>query len=404
MSGRMTREQNRKLANPTLITKRGAFLQLVDDLTRQPLVALDTESDSLYSYYPRVCLIQITVFADPEHPEPNEVIDYLVDPLRLNNIDELGQVLAAPEIEIVLHAAENDILTMQRDFQFQFNNLYDTQLATRILGKKGIGLAAILERQFGITSDKRMQRTNWGKRPLTPQQIAYAQMDTHYLPELRSRQIVELEALNRLEEARAAFRMLARLDYAERPENERDFWQMKIARKVPKEDTGILEALWEWREAEAQRRNRPPFRIVNDHVLGQLAEERPADKQALKNIHGLSDHQVKRYGNQLLDTMREGETRPLPKKPQSSQNGRTKLKGITQVRYDALRDWRRERAKARGVDADIIFSNSVLLEIAQRAPQTIKGLGRIPEVGSWKAETYAPDILPLMNGKIERKR
>lgn len=408
MSGRKTSRRNssanRTLTNPTLVAIRDAFLRLIDDLCRQPLIALDTESDSLYSYYPKVCLIQITTYADPNNPDPDQVIDYLVDPLRLETIDELGKVLAAPEIEIVMHAAENDILTLQRDFQFRFNNIYDTQLAARILGKQGIGLAAILERQFGLSSDKRMQRTNWGKRPLTPQQIAYAQMDTHYLPALRTRQIAELEEAGRLGEARAAFHLLAKLDFAGRPENERSFWQMKIARKFPREDTAVLESLWQWREQEAQRRNRPPFRIVNDSVLGQIAQQRPADSQALQDIHGLSDYQIRRYGDELLAALHEGEARPLPKRREPNHNGKAKLKGIAQVRYEALREWRRDVAKARGVDADIIFSNSVLMEIAQRAPQSAKALGRIPDVGSWKAQTYAPDILPLMNGKIDRNR
>ncbi len=399
MSGQKTNE-----INPTLIYTHRGLISLVKELSQHSLIAVDTESDSLYSYYPKVCLIQLTVFADPKNPNPGEVVDYLVDPLRLDSIEALGSLLASPQIQIVMHAAENDILTMQRDFQFQFTNIFDTQLAARILGWKGIGLAAILEREFGVHSNKRMQRTNWGTRPLTPQQIAYAQMDTHYLPKLRAIQMAELMEKGRIEEAAEAFQLLAELDYADRPVNERSVWQMKIVRKVQRRDLGVLETLWQWREAEAQRRNCPPFRVANDAVLGRLASTRPTDREGLLAVNGLSVNQVKRYGDPLLAAIDEGSQRPIPTMPESNHRRQPQLQGIAQARYEALRRWRSHTAKNRGVNDDIVFSNSVLMTIAQNTPQSIEELEGIPGIGPWKAKTYAPDILPLMNGRIDSGR
>ena len=396
--------QNNQPLNPTLIYTYAGLMGLIEELSRHSLIALDTESDSLYSYYPKVCLIQLTVFADPQNPDPDRVVDYLVDPLRLDSISEMGALFSSPDIQVVLHAAENDILTLQRDFQFQFTNLFDTQLAARILGWKGIGLAAILEREFGVHSNKRMQRTNWGTRPLTPQQIAYAQMDTHYLPKLRAVQMRELLEKGRIEEAADAFRLLTELDYAERPVNERTVWQMKNIRKVPREDRGVLEAVWQWRENEAQRRNCPPFRVANDQVLCLLASERPADKTSLQKTEGLSSNQVQRYGDQLLSAIQDGCSRPVPRMPESNHRRPPQLQGIAQVRYEALRRWRSSIAKQRGVDDDIIFSNSVLMIIAQDTPQSVEELESIPGVGAWKAKTYASGILPLMNGRIDSGR
>jgi ribonuclease D len=393
--------QNNNTLNPTLIYTHRGLMGLIKDLRHHSLIAVDTESDSLYSYYPKVCLIQLTVFADPKNPDPDQVVDYLVDPLRLDSIEPLGALLASPKIQVVMHAAENDILTMQRDFQFQFANIFDTQLAARILGWKGIGLAAILEREFGVHSNKRMQRTNWGTRPLTPQQIAYAQMDTRYLPKLRTIQMAELTRTDRLEEAAEAFQFLAELDYADRPVNERTVWQMKNIRKVPREDRGVLEALWQWRENEAQRRNCPPFRVANDAVLVRLASVRPTDRNSLPEIEGLSSNQVKRYGDQLLAAIDGGSKRPVPRMPESNHRRPPQLQGIAQVRYEALRRWRSNIAEERGVNDDIVFSNSVLMTIAQNTPQSVEELEDIPGIGPWKAKTYAPGILPLMNGRID---
>ena len=249
-----------------------------------------------------------------------------------------------------------------------------------------------------------MQRTNWGTRPLTPQQIAYAEMDTHYLPKLRAVQMRELSEKGRLEEAADAFRLLTDLDYAERPVNERTVWQMKNIRKVPREDRGVLEALWQWRENEAQRRNCPPFRVANDQVLCLLASKRPVDQESLRKTAGLSANQIQRYGDQLLAATQDGCSRPVPRMPESNYRRQTQLQGIAQVRYEALRRWRSGIAKQRGVDDDIIFSNSVLMVIAQDTPQTVEELESVPGVGSWKAKTYAPGILPLMNGRIDSGR
>ncbi|MCB0132340.1 MAG: ribonuclease D [Caldilineaceae bacterium] len=397
--GHSSQAQN---VSPNLIYTGAGLAQMCESLQNHTLIAVDTESDSLFSYYPKVCLIQLSVYADPKAPDAADVVDYLVDPLRLERLDPLATLLADSGIEVVMHAAENDILTLQRDFQLVFTNIFDTQLAARILGWNGIGLAAILEKQFGLVSDKRMQRTNWGARPLTPQQIAYAQMDTHYLPALRERQIQELTAMNRLEEAREAFSFLAKLDYAERPTAERTFWSMKIARKVPTEHTGILEALWEWREHEAQQQNKPPFKIVNDNALAAIADARPETQGELDGIGGISSYQARRYGSALLATVQAGVHRPLPKPPENNHHRpEAALSGIAQVRYEALRRWRAKIARQRGVNPDIVFTNSTLMTIAQRHPRSVAELESIPEIGPWKAKTYGPDVLPLVRGKVK---
>src|SRR5215212_11540614 len=107
-----------RIEDPVLVYNEKTFAQMMNHLSKQSLFALDTESDSLFRYYPRVCLIQISTFADAQHPDLNQIVDYLVDPLRLQELDALGLLLADPSIEVVMHAAENDILELQRDLHF----------------------------------------------------------------------------------------------------------------------------------------------------------------------------------------------------------------------------------------------------------------------------------------------
>ncbi|MFN8486870.1 MAG: HRDC domain-containing protein [Caldilineaceae bacterium] len=386
-----------KIAEPILVYNEKTFAQMLNHLSKQPFLALDTESDSLYRYYPRVCLIQISTFAEnQDHAEPT-IVDYLVDPLRLNDISPLGLFLANSAIEVIMHAAENDILELQRNFQFTFQHIFDTQLAARILGWPHAGLAAILEEQFGIISDKRMQRTNWGKRPLTPQQITYAQMDTHFLPALRAILAEQLKATERWEEAQDAFALLSKLDYQQYSNHKRAFWQMKITKEVPRDATGVLEALWEWRERVAQTENWPPFKILNDEVLGALAVQQPQTLGELKQVGRLNEQQSTRYGKTLLNAIADGRQRPLPAPPEAKLRPEQLLDKPALNRYEALRRWRAKVAEERGVALDIIFNNSTLVELAQRLPRNQAEILEIPEIGPWKAQTYGPDLLAMLH-------
>lgn len=381
-------------SNPNLIYTQASFAQMMDDLWTHKVVALDTESDSLFSYYPKICLIQVSTYADAEH-DPQRVTDYLIDPLRFTALEPLGQLLADSSTTVIIHAAENDIYLLQREYDFRVTNLFDTQLAARILGWPRAGLAAILEEHFGVVSNKKMQRTNWGKRPLTPEQIAYAQMDTHYLLALRERQTQELQERDRWEEAQEAFEQVTATDYRVRVAAERSIWQMKESRSVPHAQTGVLEALWMWREQQAQSQDRPPFKIVNNQALVELAQKQPTSMTQLQEIRSLSPSEIQRYGTAILRAIREGKSRPLPPLPETSARYEQWLDKATLDRFDRLRNWRTKTAAERGVAPEIVFSNEILMEVAKRQPRTIEELRQIEAIGPWKAKTYGGELLRL---------
>lgn len=395
-----------KSENPLLVYNRKGFAAMMTYLSKQSIIALDTESDSLFRYYPKVCLIQITALATTPGtaattPGPTKtviaqpVVDYLVDPLRCDELQTLELVFADPAIEKVMHAAENDMLTLQRAYGFDFHNIFDTQLAARILGWKRLGLAALLEEHFGVVSNKRMQRTNWGQRPLTPQQIAYAQMDTHYLLALRDKQVAELHEKKRWQEAQEAFGQLSQIRLEDRPEPTRNFWQVKGIRDLPRTHWSVLAALWQWRENEAQRLDRPPFKVMNEDLLLRLAQQQPGDREALRAVNGMSGLQVQRYGDAILQTIAAGAKQPPPTPPPVARAA-PQMDALTARRFEALRQWRTKVANARQVAPDIILTNDRLLEIAQRAPQTEAELMQIDAIGPWKARTYGPEIFAVL--------
>ena len=187
------------LPPPILVRDPNALAELAGTLARAATVAVDTESNSLHAYRERVCLIQFSL--------PGR--DYLLDTLAVSALNALKPILRDPGIEKVFHAAEYDLICLRRDFAMEIRNLFDTMVAAGTLGWKKVGLASLLEERYGVIMNKRLQRADWGRRPLTEEQLAYARLDTHYLIRLRNELETELKTAGRWEEAREEFERIA---------------------------------------------------------------------------------------------------------------------------------------------------------------------------------------------------
>ena len=378
-----------KLPPAVLVDDLAQLQDLVQELRQQPVVAVDTESDSFYAYYYKVCLIQLSV------PEA----DYLVDPLALRDVAPLGALFADPAVQKVFHAAENDIIALKRDYGFLFANIFDTLWAARILGWRKRSLAAILEEHFGVKLDKRTQRTNWGRRPLTPEQLAYARLDSHYLLPLREIQIAELTACGRMEEAAEVFARLATVEWQEKPFDPDGFWRLNGARELSPRALAVLRELYLWREERARQLDRPLFKVVGDKTLLRLAQEQPTSRQALERVPGMSRYQVKRHGRSILAAIARGQRAPIPQPPIRQRDGNARfLDREAQARYELLRAWRNAKAAERGVDPDVVLSNEALKSIAQRAPRTLEELAEIEALGPWKLKAYGKELLGVLIG------
>ena len=190
------------LPPPVWVDEQSAFQQLIEKLSAQSRIAVDTESNSLHAYRERVCLIQ---FSTPD-------TDFLVDPFSIRDMSPLAPVFANPAIEKIFHAAEYDLVCLRRDFGFKFTKLFDTMQAARILGYPFVGLDNILLEKFDIKIDKRHQKADWGARPLTPQQIDYARQDTRYLFQLRDLLEGQLREKGRWALAQEDFAIAANVD------------------------------------------------------------------------------------------------------------------------------------------------------------------------------------------------
>jgi ribonuclease D len=363
------------------IQNGASWEQCVRRLRLEPRLAVDLEANSLYAYQEEVCLIQLSI--------PGQ--DYIIDPLARLDLSPLGELFARPDVEKVFHAAEYDLILVKRQFGWELNNLFDTMWAARILGIERVGLANILESHFDVHLDKRYQRANWCERPLTPAALAYAQADTHFLLALRDKLAQRLEEEGNVEEAAEIFAEQTQVEPSSQPFDPDSFWTMHGTRTLPPQGKAILRALVIYRDQEAARRNKPHFKVLQDKTLMQIAREAPQHKDDLARVPGMSSGQIQRYGRDLLRIVRENAGAAAPRRPKRQPRPSQDVL----ERYELLRNWRKEKGAARGVESDVIISRDAIWALARENPQNREALDGI--LGPWRSRSYGDEILALLN-------
>lgn len=364
-----------------LIDSAEALQVLGRQLEGIPGVGIDTEGNSFYSYRDRTCLVQIS--------SPDE--DYLIDPLAVPDLSPLAPLFADVETVKVYHAADNDVAALRRDFGLHTHRLFDTMTASRILGLAKYGLGDLLREFFGVESDKRMQRFDWGSRPLPQEAIAYAAMDTRYLLPLRDILQQRLQSVDREQEAEEEFVRLEGATAAAREFDPESFWRIKGAYELDPRGRALLRELHIWRDRRARASDRPPFRVIPDAVLVAIARRQPQTLLELGEVEGLSPGLARRFGPALLDSARRAAGAQPPREPQS-----VRRPDDVVARYEALRAWRRQVAAQRGVEPDVITANAVLSALAERPPRSEEQLSELGLLGPWKLRAYGPDLLRVL--------
>jgi ribonuclease D len=367
-----------------LVTQTAALKQLARKLSRERILAVDTESNSLYAYREQVCLIQFSTTQT----------DYLVDPLALDDLTPLGALFSDPHIEKIFHAAEYDLICLRRDYDFRFANLFDTMQAARILGRKAVGLGSILHETFGVQLNKNFQRANWGKRPLTPEQLTYARLDTHYLIPLRNHLQTELERAGRWELAQEDFERLIVVNerLSENGNNHScSNWHVKGSNDLSPQQYAVLYELCQYRDRMARNLNRPLFKVIGDKTLLAVAEACPTQLIALQNIHGMSPHQIKRHGKGLVQAVQRGLNSP-PRSPARSQ----RPSDAYLARLDALRNWRKYTAGKMGVESDVVLPRDLMYALAEQNHLTPASLSELLQPVPWRFTRFGGEIKKVL--------
>jgi ribonuclease D len=354
---------------------------MVDDLSRQWIIAIDTESNSLFAYREQVCLIQIST-GDT---------DYLVDPLSLSDLSALAPILADPNIEKVFHAAEYDVICLKRDFGFTFANLFDTMVASRDVGRSSVGLAAILLEEFGIDVDKRYQRANWGARPLSPAMLAYARLDSHYLIALRHRLKTALEEMDRWPLAEEDFRRLCDTPAPPLESGVCHWWRIASGQDINAREAAVLFEVCQYRDERARQADLPAFKVLSNQMLVKIAQSCPQNEIDLTRASGLRGRQLDRHGKGLLAAVKRGMEAPPLHKPVQPRPDDHYLN-----RLDRLKRWRRRTGQDWGVESDVILPRDVMEALAQAEPREMAELDELMASVPWRKHQFGKKILSAL--------
>jgi ribonuclease D len=371
-----------------MIDTRADLETLSQELLSEKVLAIDTEADSFYHYFDKTCLVQIATRKQI----------YLIDPLSFGGAKELaplGALMASPDIRKIFHAAEYDIFVLKRDCSFEFAGLFDTMISAQLLGYSSVGLAGIAERHFGVKLPKDEQRSDWSRRPLTAKQLSYAASDVIYLIDLAERLESELREAKRLGWAREEFLILEGRIWPKRGFDKLGYLRIKGARRLEPESLSILRELFLMRDARAREMDRPPFKVLGNRTLLEIAESRPRKLGDLAGIKGITDLIIRRMGRELMASVRTGrktEHGPIPKLPSS---GRRRMDRAAERRLSALKKWRGERAVEFEMDPGVMCPNSVLEAIAWRAPAKKDELSELPELKKWFVREFGAAVTQI---------
>lgn len=371
------------------IDTQSAWEQCLQDWSKETQLAIDLEANGMFAYRERICLMQLSTREQ----------DYIIDPCAGFRFDGFDAILEDERIEKIFHAAEYDMILIKREYGWKMNNLFDTMWAARILGHHKVGLASMMQDKFEITLEKKYQRSNWCQRPLKREQLAYAQGDTHYLFRLRDVLGRELYQKEHLDEAAEIFEEQTRVRLPDTDFNSQSFWSIKGVNKLSRQQQGVVRALAIYRDDQARKRDVPVFKVFSNKSIIAVSQDMPRNFNQLRNVDGMTEGLVRRFGKQMIRLIQLGRANPPQRPPRAP-----RTPDAIMNRFETLRNWRKNKAIARGVISDVILNRHTLWEIAETNPQTLADFENMETIGPWRRAHYSEELLDLLKSTQNRKR
>jgi ribonuclease D len=266
------------------------------EIKASPVLCIDTEYDSFRYFRDKLCLIQIKA----------EKRTYLFDPLNGMDISFLAEPFANSAILKILHAGDNDIRLLKRDYGFTFKNIFDTHRAAAILGCHYLSLSTLIGQHLGIDLEKKkkIQRSQWDKRPLSEEQLQYAVLDTAYLRPLYEKLVAEIYAKGLGKEALRAFADIVAVTWQEKTLDIQGYKKIKPYAFLSADQKKSLKSLWNWRFQKARDLNRAIFMILSDQELVNLTKIENLTRTGLKTEGALSTERAARFGEEILHLLK----------------------------------------------------------------------------------------------------
>ena len=318
-------------------------------LDTHKVIGLDTEADSLHSYYEKVCLVQVC--------SPDGY--FLVDPLA-EGLDLSVFYASLTAHTLIIHGADYDLRLLGRHPSFAATEIFDTSIAARFLGLEQIGYAALVQKFFDVTLCKASQRADWGRRPLPPRMEEYALNDVRYLlplAEILENQLKELGRWEWYDQSRDAMVQSAREPRERDLENA---WRVNGSSKLAAREAAVLRALWHWRDAEASAWDRPTFHVIsNDRMIDAACAAVAGQKF---EVHRMPPPRYAR----MKEALRAALDLPESEWPVFERERKARPSGAACRLFEKLREKRDTVARELALDPSLIASRLTLMSVAQQ--------------------------------------
>ena len=377
------------MANYLYIDKQDQLDLAMEELGKASRIAIDTESSGYYTYFSELCLIQIS--AQGKH--------YIIDPLAKINLEALAELCADHTKTKIFHSAASDIIEFKRAYNWKFANVFDTFISSRFIGHANCSLSSLVAEYEGVRMEKKEQKSNWKKRPLSQSQMEYAHRDTVYLESIMDKLKLKLEAYGMYEELLEEFAIICQWELeAHKGLNPMGWRQLPEAKQLSIEQQAILRELYFLRDKRARKENIAPFRILSNASMIYLVKEGADNlkRTALsKSCHPVF---LNKDRDLILQALKGENIDPLViveneshAKPQIDAKERGTLK--------KLKKWRSRMAEYRGIDPSMVITSRTLGLIASKAPREISELEALgSRLSAWKIRNYGQQILDIIAG------
>lgn len=361
-------------------------LKTVADLfKKEKAIAVDLEADSMYHFKEKVCLIQMATHD----------INVVIDPLKIHDLSPLKPLFENRSIKKIFHGADYDVRSLYRDFKININNLFDTQLACMFLGVSKTGLEAAVKKWFKVSLDKRYQRKDWSKRPLSGDMMAYAAKDTLYLIPLAKILEEKLKKLGRLSWVNEECRYLSKVRPAS-TNHKPLYLKFNGAGRLDSRSLAVLEALLQYRKKIANKKDRPLFKIIGNNSLMKLATTKPVSLSRVEKTKTLSPGQIRMHGDAVIDIINNTLKVPEDSLPFYPHKKFLPLPPQVPKRVKVIKTWRDTVANKLKIDPSLLFNKALLTAIALQNPKDRKSIETIKGMKNWQKNEFGEKIISIL--------
>lgn len=356
----------------------------LEDFCRQiegeKVIAVDTEFLREKTYYPKLCLVQVGAAE----------LTAAIDPLLIEDLTPLAKIFEDASVTKVLHACGQDLEVILDGMGCVCAPVFDTQLAAAFLGmRQQVSYGSLVEAYCGVRLPKAESLTDWSRRPLDPEQLAYAEDDVRYLPGIYDRMVSDLARQDRLSWVRPEMDALCDPSRIKRDPSEA-FLRLRRSGSLTRRQLAVAREVCAWREGVAAERDVPRKWVASDEVVVEVCKRTPGSLDRLRRIRG-TEQISERDGKRLLAAVARGVACPAEECPKVTKHLRpsSETEGVIDLMYAVLR----LVSEKSGVATQLIATRDDLLDFLQDRKSS-------PLSRDWRWELAGRTLDRLLSGEV----